>query len=49
MRKSIITKKHSLYIAYKNKEGERCGVVIEPSDKLRKKITLLKDKVVNDD
>lgn len=49
MRKSIITKKHSLYIAYKNKEGERCGVVIEPSDKLWKKITLLKDKVVNDD
>lgn len=49
MRKSIITKKHSLYIAYRNKDSELCGVVIEPSQKLRKKITVLKDKVINDD
>lgn len=44
MRKSIINKKHSLYIEYKNKAGELCGVVIEPSEKLRKKINKLKGK-----
>lgn len=49
MRKSIITKKYSLYIAYRNKEGGLSGVVIEPSEKLRKKITLLKDKVAEND
>lgn len=44
MRKSIINKKHSLYIEYRNKDGELCGVVIEPSEKLRKKINKQKDK-----
>lgn len=38
MRKSIISAKHSLYIEYKDKSGADCGVVIEPSQKLRSKI-----------
>lgn len=49
MRKSIFSKKHSLYIEYRNKEGELCGIVIEPSEKLRKKIIKLKDKGRNND
>ncbi|MGN0162374.1 MAG: hypothetical protein ACI4EA_02165 [Candidatus Ornithomonoglobus sp.] len=38
MRKSIISRKHLLYIEYTDKEGRLSGVVIEPSEKLRKKI-----------
>ena len=38
MTKSIINKKGVLYIEYVNKAGETCGVAIEPSEKLRKKI-----------
>ncbi|MGM9937933.1 MAG: hypothetical protein ACI38A_11365 [Candidatus Ornithomonoglobus sp.] len=38
MRKSIINKRHLLYIEYTDKEGRLSGVVIEPSEKLRKKI-----------
>ena len=44
MRKSILNKRHSLYIEYRDKQGELCGVVIEPSEKLRKKIIKQKDK-----
>ena len=49
MRKSIIRNKHSLFIAFKTKYGERLGVVIEPSDKLRKKIQMQRNKVEIDD
>lgn len=49
MRKSIVNKKHSLYIEYKDKDGSIRGLVIEPSEKLRKKITKLKDRVEKDD
>lgn len=38
MRKSIISDKYSLFIHYRGKDGEDCGVVIEPSAKLRKRI-----------
>lgn len=40
MRKSIIRNKNSLFIVYKTKNGERAGVVIEPSEKMRKKIQI---------
>ena len=49
MRKSIIRNNHSLFIAFKTKHGERLGVVIEPSDKLRKKIQMQRNKVEIDD
>ena len=39
----------SLYIEYRDKAGGLCGIVIEPSEKLRKKIIKQKDKGRNDD
>ena len=38
MRKSIISRKKSMYIVYTDKSGTVCAAVIEPSDKLRKRI-----------
>lgn len=38
MRKSIISRRHLLYIAYTDREGKPSGVIIEPSEKLRRKI-----------
>lgn len=38
MRKSILKNDRSLYIEFTNKDGEDCCVVIEPSQKLEKKI-----------
>ncbi len=38
MRRSIISRKHLLYIEYTDKDGILRGIVIEPSEKLRKKI-----------
>lgn len=38
MHKSIISKKHLLYIKYMDGENKLCGVIIEPSDKLCKRI-----------
>ncbi|MGN1116120.1 MAG: hypothetical protein ACI4TH_06110 [Candidatus Ornithomonoglobus sp.] len=38
MHRSIISRKHLLYIEYMDKEGGLSGIVIEPSEKLRKKI-----------
>ena len=38
MRKSLFSKSRLLYIEYRNKDGKTEGVVIQPSDKLRKKI-----------
>lgn len=38
MRISIVKSNRSLYIEYKDKIGELCGVVIEPSEKLRRRI-----------
>lgn len=49
MRKSIIKNKKSLFIDFKTKRGERMGVVIEPSENLRKKIEIQRDKVEIDD
>lgn len=49
MRMSIINKKRSLYMEYRDKNGELCGIVIEPSEKLRKKIIKQKDKGRKDD
>lgn len=49
MRMSILNKKRSLYIEYRDKAGGLCGIVIEPSEKLRKKIIKQKDKGRNDD
>ncbi len=44
MRKSIISGKRSLYIVYKDGSGGLCGVIIEPSDKLRKRIEKERNK-----
>ena len=38
MRVSVLSKKKSLYIEYTNKDGALCGTVIEPSEKLIKRI-----------
>ncbi len=38
MRVSVFSPKHSLYIEYSKADGERRGVIIEPSEKLRRKI-----------
>ena len=38
MRKSVFANKRLLYIEFTDKTGERCGVIIEPSDELREKI-----------
>lgn len=49
MRKSIIKNKYSLFIDFKTKYGERMGVIIEPSDKLRKKIEMQRNRKEIDD
>lgn len=46
MRKSIISKKKLLFIEYRDKNGETHGVIIEPSEKLRKKIERTKNKSI---
>lgn len=38
MRMSIASAKKSLFIEYKDKNGQLCGIVIEPSKKLRNRI-----------
>lgn len=38
MRVSVFSPKKSLYIEYKNSSGEKNGIIIEPSEKLRRKI-----------
>lgn len=48
MRTSIISAKRSLFIKFKDKDGEIKGMVIEPSEKLRKRIDLERKKVDND-
>ncbi len=48
MRVSIASSKRSMFIKYKNKDGEIKGVVIEPSQKLKKRIDLERKKVDND-
>ncbi len=47
MRVSIINAKRSLFIRYKSKDGDIKGLVIEPSEKLRKRIDLERKKVDN--
>lgn len=47
MRISVFSGKDSLYIEYMNKENELSGVVIEPSQKLRKRIDRERNKKVN--
>lgn len=44
MTRSILSKKNVLYIEYISKTNEICGVAVEPSDKLRKKIEREKNK-----
>lgn len=44
MRKSIVKNKYSLFIDFKTKSGERMGVVIEPSEKMRRKIEMQRNK-----
>lgn len=44
MTKSIVSKKKVLYIEYTNKSKKICGVAIEPSEKLRKKIEREKNR-----
>ena len=44
MRKSIINKRHSLYIEYRGSDGTVRGAVIERSEKHRKKIERAKGK-----
>lgn len=44
MRVSIFSAKESLYIEYINKENKLTGVIIEPSDKLRKRIDRERNK-----
>lgn len=48
MRISVFSGKDSLYIEYTNKKNELSGVVIEPSQKLRKRIDRERNKKVND-
>ena len=48
MRVSIVSAKRSLFIKYKDKDGEIKGAVIEPSEKLRKRIDMERKKVDND-
>lgn len=38
MKISVINKKQSMYIEYKTKDGKPASVVIEPSEKLRRRI-----------
>ena len=38
MRKTVFGRKHLLFIEYVDKSGEHCGVIIQPSQKLREKI-----------
>ncbi len=47
MRVSIISAKRSMFIKYKDKDGDVKGIVIEPSEKLRKRIDLERKKVDN--
>lgn len=44
MHRSLIKTKSNLYIEYKDKEGKLCGVVIEPSQKLRNRIENEREK-----
>lgn len=44
MRKSIISGRSSLYIVFKDSSSALCGVIIEPSDKLRKRIEKERNK-----
>lgn len=48
MRKSMISKKQLLFIEYRTKDGTLSGVVIEPTDKLRKRIEKERKKTDND-
>ncbi len=47
MRTSIISSRRSLFIKFNNKDGVIKGIVIEPSEKLRKRIDLERKKVDN--
>ena len=47
MRVSIVSEKRSLFIKHKDKDGEIKGLVIEPSEKLKKRIDLERKKVDN--
>ena len=38
MRISMVSRKNSLYIEYRNKEGKNETVIIEPTEKLRRRI-----------
>ncbi len=44
MRVSVINTKNCMYIEYRDKEGKLCGVVIEPSEKLRESIEKEREK-----
>lgn len=48
MRVSIISNKKSMFIEFKDKDGQLKGLVIEPSQKLIKRIELERKKVDND-
>lgn len=48
MRISVFSSKNSLYIEYKDKNNGISGVIIEPSQKLRKRIDRERNKKVND-
>ncbi len=47
MRVSVFSQKKSMYIEYKDKDGATQGLVIEPSDKLKKHIDRERKKVAN--
>ena len=47
MRVSIVSDKRSMFIKYKDMDGEIKGLVIEPSEKLKKRIDLERKKVDN--
>lgn len=47
MRVSIFSSKTSMYIEYKDKSGNSAGVVIEPSEKFRKRIDRERKKAEN--
>lgn len=48
MRVSLKSNKKSMFISYKDRDGKIQGVVIEPSDKLRKRIDRERTQAEND-
>lgn len=49
MRISVFGRKKSMYISYTDKRGEAVGVIIEPSDKLRRRIEKMRTAKQDED